>query len=193
MERICVYCGSRTGEDERYRTATAAFGAELARREIGLVYGGGGVGLMGVLAESVLDAGGEAIGVIPEGMANSERPPADLTETIVVDSMHTRKQTMFERAEGFVALPGGLGTLEELLEMLTWSQLGIHDYPCGVLNVAGYYDGLVTFLDTAVSEGFVPAAHRDLLTVGEDPASLLDALAAFTPPEREKRMDVDEA
>lgn len=175
MDRICVYCGSRPSHDGRHREATEAFGRELVRREVDLVYGGGGVGLMDVLARTVLDAGGEVVGVIPRDLRDRERPPADLTDLRVVESMHERKRTMFELSEGFAALSGGLGTLEELFEMLTWAQLDIHDHPCGLLNVGGYYDDLLGFVDTAVAEGFVMEAHRDLLTVRGEPAALLDA------------------
>jgi hypothetical protein len=190
MDRICVYCGSRPGRDERYRETTVAFGRELLERDIGLVYGGGGVGLMGVLAETVLAGGGEVIGVIPTPLRERERPPDGLTDLVVVDSMHARKQRMFEFAEGFAALAGGLGTLEELFEMVTWAQLGIHDYPCGLLNVDGYYDGLIDFLDTAVTAGFVPEDHRTLLAVHDDPADLIAEFEAYTPPDRDGQLDI---
>jgi hypothetical protein len=192
VNRICVYCGSREGRDPAYREATAAFGRELVRRGLDLVYGGGGVGLMNVLAESVLDGGGEVVGVIPGTLRERERPPPDLTDLRVVGSMHERKRTMFDLSDGFVALPGGFGTLEELFEMLTWAQLGIHDHPCGLLNVAGYYDDLVAFADGATDAGFVPGDHRELLTVAEDPGALLDAFEAYEPPEREAQLDVEE-
>jgi hypothetical protein len=192
MNRVCVYCGSRLGRGEQYREVTVAFGEELVRRDIGLVYGGGGVGLMGVLAETVLAGGGDVVGVIPTALRERERPPADLTELVVVDSMHDRKRQMFDRAEGFAALAGGLGTLEELFEMLTWAQLGIHDYPCGLLNVDGYYDGLLSFVDTAVSAQFVPEDHRALLTVRDDPADLIAELEAYAPPDRDGQLGVDE-
>jgi uncharacterized protein (TIGR00730 family) len=189
MDRICVYCGSRSGTEERYREQTVAFGQELVEREIDLVYGGGGVGLMGVLAETVLAGGGEVIGVIPDALQGAERPPGDLTDLVVVDSMHARKERMFELAEGFAALAGGLGTLEELFEMLTWSQLGFHDYPCGVLNVDGYYDGLVDFLDTAVAAGFVPEDNRRLLQIHNDPADLIAAFERQRATARDDRPD----
>lgn len=183
MDRICVYCGSRPGRGSAYADAAAAFGRELARRDLGLVYGGGGVGLMGTLAESVLDAGGTAIGVLPEALAEREQPPPELTDLRVVGSMDARKREMFGLADGFVALPGGLGTLDELLETLTRAQLGIHDRPCGLLNLDGYYDDLLAFLDGAVREGFVAREHRRLLTVEEESGDLLDALGAPEPPD----------
>lgn len=192
MDRICVYCGSRLGRAVQYREETVAFGQELVQRDIGLVYGGGGVGLMGVLAETVLAGGGEVIGVIPTALREPERPPDDLTDLIVVESMHARKQQMFDLAEGFAALAGGLGTLEELFEMLTWAQLGIHDYPCGILNVDGYYDGLISFIDAAVAAEFVPEEHRALLTVREDPADLIAEFETYTPPDRDEQLDPGE-
>lgn len=192
MDRLCVYCGSRSGRADAYREAAVAVGRELARRDVGLVYGGGGVGLMNALARAVLAGGGEVIGVIPEALRAVERPPVELTELRTVDSMHERKRTMFELADGFVALPGGLGTLDELFEMVTWAQLGIHDYPCGVLNVEGYYDGLLDHVDHAVAEGFVPEAHRELLVVADEPAGLFESLERYEPPPLEKTMDLEE-
>lgn len=183
MDRICVYCGSKSGRGSAYADAAAAFGRELVRRDLGLVYGGGGVGLMGTLAESVLDAGGTAIGVIPEALSERERPPPDLSELRVVGSMDARKREMFRLADGFVALPGGLGTLDELLETLTRAQLGIDDHPCGLLNVDGYYDDLLAFLDGAVHEGFLSPEHRRLLSVADEPGTLLDAVGASGPPD----------
>jgi uncharacterized protein (TIGR00730 family) len=140
---------------------------------------------MGVLAETVLDEGGEVTGVIPTALLEAERPPDDLTDLVVVDSMHARKRRMFDLAEGFVALAGGFGTLEELFEMLTWAQLGLHDYPCGILNVDGYYDGLLAFVDAAVDAEFVPETHRTLLTVHDDAAGLLTEFETYTPPDRD--------
>ena len=174
MDRLCVYCGSRSGHDPSFGAEAAAFGRELVERNVDLVYGGGGVGLMGVLAESVLDAGGDVIGVIPADLTERERLPDGLSEVRVVESMHERKRTMFDLASGFVALAGGLGTLDELFEMLTWAQLDIHDYPCGLLNVNGYYDELLAFLDTAVAAGFVADDHRELVRVHDDAGTLLE-------------------
>src|SRR5690606_5459941 len=158
-------------------------GRRLAAEGIGLVYGGASVGLMGVLADAVLDAGGEAVGVLPYGLAAKEIAHPGLTKLHLVDSMHERKALMAELSDGFVALPGGLGTLEEIAEILTWAQLGIHSKPCGLLNVAGYYDGLVTFLDHAEAEGLLHPLHRALVHVEAEPATLLDRFRAYDPPE----------
>lgn len=192
MERICVYCGSSPGRSPDYAEAARTLGEELVGRELGLVYGGASIGLMGELADAVLDAGGEAIGVIPEALYYREVPHEDLTELEIVDSMHARKQRMVDLASGFIALPGGLGTVEELFEVLTWAQLGFHEHPCGVLNVAGYYDELEGFLDRAVTEEFVAPAHREMVLVDDDPAALLDAFTDYTPPEVEKWIDAEE-
>ena len=182
MERICVYCGSSPSRDPAYREAAEAFGRTLAARDLDLVYGGGDVGMMGAVADGTLNAGGEAYGVIPESLVERETPHQDLTELEVVDSMHTRKARMAELSDAFVALPGGYGTLEELMEVLTWAQLGLHDYPCGLLNVSGYFDGLVAFFDHAVEEGFVSADHREMIQVAVDADALLDAFATYEPP-----------
>jgi uncharacterized protein (TIGR00730 family) len=190
--RVCVYAGSNPGSDPAYAEATRALGAELAARGIGLVYGGGKVGLMGVIADTVLAAGGEAIGVMPQALIDREIGHPGLTELKVVHSMHERKALMAELGDAFVALPGGIGTLEELIEVYTWSQLGIHDKACGVLNVRGYYDGLATLLDHAVAEGFLRAQHRAVLSFAEDPAHLLDALAAYEPPRVGKWLELDQ-
>jgi uncharacterized protein (TIGR00730 family) len=192
MRRVCVYAGSNPGSHPAYTEAARALAAELAERGIGLVYGGGKVGLMGVIADTVLAAGGEAIGVMPQALIDREIGHPRLTELKVVGSMHERKAQMAELADAFIALPGGIGTLEELIEVYTWSQLGIHDKACGVLNVRGYYDGLATFLDHAVQEGFLRAQHRAVLSVAEDPAELLDALAAFEPPRVGKWLELDQ-
>jgi uncharacterized protein (TIGR00730 family) len=164
----------------------------MAERSIGLVFGGGKVGLMGVLADTIIQAGGEAIGVMPQALIDREIGHPGLTELKVVDSMHERKAQMAELAHGFIAVPGGIGTLEELIEVYTWSQLGIHDHGCGVLNTRGYYDGLATFLDHAVSEGFLRPQHRATLVVEEDPGALLDALATFEPPRIGKWLELDQ-
>jgi uncharacterized protein (TIGR00730 family) len=186
VERVCVYCGSSPGHDPSYREAARDLGEALLDRDLGLVYGGASVGLMGTVADTVLDGGGEAIGVIPAALEDREVAHAGLTELEVVDSMHERKQRMVELSDGFVALPGGLGTLEEILEVLTWAQLGIHDDPCGLLNVAGFYDGLVDHLDGATEAGFVSPAHRELAQVASDPDTLLDAFADYEPPTEPK-------
>ena len=182
MKRVCVFCGSSEGARPAYADATRALGAELVKRGLGLVYGGGSVGLMGVLADTVLAAGGEVIGVIPGPLASRELAHAGLTEMRVVGSMHERKATMAQLSDGFVALPGGLGTLEETLEVLTWAQLGIHGKPVGVLNVEGYWDGLGRMLAHAVEEGFVRPDYAALLLFGATPAELLGRLAGWRPP-----------
>ena len=182
MTRVCVFCGSSTGARPAYAEAARALGAALVRRGVGLVYGGGSVGLMGVVADTVLAAGGEVVGVIPQGLATKELAHGGLTELRVVASMHDRKATMASLADGFVALPGGLGTLEETLEVLTWVQLGIHDKPVGVLNVEGYFDALGDLLRHAVREGFMRREYFDLLLFADAPDELLDRLAAWRPP-----------
>ena len=182
MRRLCVFCGSAEGTRPAYADAARALGRELAKRGLGLVYGGGSVGLMGVLADTVLAEGGEVIGVIPGPLASRELAHAGLTELRVVGSMHERKATMARLSDGFVALPGGLGTFEETLEVLTWAQLGIHRKPVGVLNVEGYWDGLERMLGHAVREGFVRAEYAALLLVGRSAPELLDRFAAWHAP-----------
>jgi uncharacterized protein (TIGR00730 family) len=193
VRRVCVYAGSNPGSDPAYAEAAAAFATTMAERGIGLVYGGGKVGLMGVLADTMLDAGGEAIGVMPQSLIDREIGHSGLTELKVVDSMHERKALMAELADAFVAVPGGIGTLEELIEVYTWSQLGIHDKACGVLNVKGYYDNLAALLDHAVAEGFLRPQHRAVLSVASEPAELLDRLAAYEPPSVTKWLELDES
>ena len=178
MPRICVYAGSSFGASAEYAAAAAAFGRACARRGLGIVYGGGRVGLMGVLADAALAAGGEVIGVIPHALAARELSHLTLTELIPVDSMHERKHRMAQLADSYVALPGGIGTLEEVIEIFTWLQLGIHLKPVGLLNVGGYYDPLLHFLDHMRNEEFLSPAHRALLAVDPEPESLLDRLAA---------------
>jgi uncharacterized protein (TIGR00730 family) len=182
MKRVCVFAGSATGQRPEYAEAARDLAAELGRRGLGLVYGGGSVGLMGVLADTALAAGVEVIGVIPRPIASKELAHTGLTELRLVATMHERKATMAALVDGFVALPGGLGTFEETLEMLTWSQLGVHAKPVGVLNAAGYYDGLLRWLSHAVNEGFVHRANLGLLLFGDTASELLDALAAWRPP-----------
>jgi uncharacterized protein (TIGR00730 family) len=184
--RICIYCGSSRGRDPAYADGARALARALVRRGLGLVYGGASVGLMGVVADEVLALGGSAIGVIPRSLQRKELAHAGLTELIVTSSMHERKARMAELADGFIALPGGVGTLEELFEIWTWAQLGIHARPCGLLNVAGYFDALAGFLDRAVDEGFVRPPHRAMLLVESDPDRLLDRFAAYAPPRVEK-------
>jgi hypothetical protein len=182
VKRICVFCGSSEGARPAYAEAARALGGELVARGLGLVYGGGSVGLMGVLADTVLAAGGEVIGVIPGPLASRELAHVGLTEMRVVGSMHERKATMASLCDGFLALPGGLGTIEETLEVLTWAQLGIHQKPVGVLNVEGYWDGLERLLARAVREGFVRPEYAALLLFGGTPATLLDRFAAWRAP-----------
>ncbi|HEV8584577.1 MAG TPA: TIGR00730 family Rossman fold protein [Methylomirabilota bacterium] len=182
MKRVCVFAGSSAGTRPEYAAAARALAGECARRRIGVVYGGGSVGLMGVLADAALAAGVEVIGVIPRPLASRELAHTGLTEMRVVESMHERKATMNALADGFVALPGGLGTFEETLEVLTWAQLGIHAKPVGVLNVEGYYDGLLRWLSHAVGEGFVRREHLGLLLFADAPGELLDRFAAWTSP-----------
>ncbi len=183
MSRLCVFCGSSAGGRPGYADAARRLGTELVARGIGLVYGGGKVGLMGVLADAVLSQGGEAIGIIPEPLVARELAHRGLTELRIVGSMHERKATMAALADGFIALPGGFGTLEETFEILTWAQLGIHAKPVGVLNVEGYWDGLRQLVGQAVAEGFVRPEYAELLMFAETPAALLDRFAAWRPPD----------
>ncbi len=192
MKRICVFCGSNNGTQSVYSEAARAMGSSLARRGIGLVYGGGGIGLMSVVAEAVIKEGGEVIGVIPQSLYNKEVAHQGLKDLRVVGSMHERKALMAELSDGFIALPGGYGTLEEFCEVLTWAQLGFHRKPCGILNVEGFYNQLLSFLDHAVSEGFVRELHRSLVLVDQDPESLLDRLMSYKPPLLDKWIDLGE-
>src|SRR5882757_6715329 len=183
--RIAVYCGSKAGSDDSFRAAAEALGDELVRRGVGLVYGGARVGLMGILADTVLRGGGEVIGVIPAQLQERELAHAGLTQLHVVGSMHERKALMADQADGFVALPGGVGTLDEFFEMWTWGQLGIHAKPLGLLDVGGYFDHLLSFADDMVRAGFLSAAHRAMISVSALPGPLLDAMAtAVVPPEK---------
>jgi uncharacterized protein (TIGR00730 family) len=182
LRSLCVYCGSNRGADPAFAEATRALAELLAARRIRVVYGGGKVGLMGVLADAALAAGGEVAGVIPQHLVDREIGHSGLTELRVVGSMHERKALMAELADGFVALPGGIGTLEELIEVYTWSQLGLHRKPLGLLNVSGYYDGLAGFLDHAVRCEFLRPQHRAVLAVEAEPDALLARLARAEPP-----------
>lgn len=192
MDSICVYCGSSPGRDPVYAEAAIDFADEIVSRDLSLVYGGSSVGVMGTLADAVLDADGEVIGVIPAALEEKEVAHPNLSELHVVESMHSRKQMMVDLAEGFVALPGGLGTIEEIFEVLTWAQLGIHEHPCGFLNINSYYDDLTAFLDTTVAEEFVKPIHRERVIVESTPAALLDAFTSYEPPQVEKWIDRDE-
>lgn len=189
MKRICVFCGSSSGANPVYLQAAREVGRTLAGRGLGLVYGGGSVGLMGAVADAALEAGGEVVGVIPRALQLRELAHARLTTLLVVGSMHERKAKMAELSDGFLALPGGMGTLEEFAEILTWAQLGLHSRPCGLLDVAGYYRPLVAFFDRAAGEGFVRPDHRRLVMVGEEPGDLLDRFATWTPPAVERWID----
>lgn len=182
MNRVCVYCGSSPGDGDVYVEAARSLGQLLASSGIGLVYGGASKGLMGILADAVLDAGGSVTGVIPNALRDKEIAHEGLTDLHVVDSMHDRKSLMAVLSDGFVALPGGFGTLEEIVEVLTWGQLSFHAKPCGLLNVDHYYDRLLAFLDHAVSRGFVREAHRRMLLVSDTPAALLDQFEHYEPP-----------
>jgi uncharacterized protein (TIGR00730 family) len=178
---LCVYCGSRSGELPAYTEAAQAVGREIGRRGWQLVYGGGRAGLMGVVADAALDAGASVVGVIPHSLMERELGHLGLTELHVVDTMHQRKTLMAERSDAFLALPGGIGTFEELFEVWTWRQLGYHDKPIGLLNVAGYYDALLGFLQHGLDQGFMAAAQSSLLQVDTDALALLERLATIAP------------
>lgn len=186
MKSICVYCGSSAGARPEYAALARSVGALLAARGITLVYGAGNVGLMGIAAEAALAAGGKVVGIIPQALMEWEVAHTDLSELIVVNDMHERKLMMADRADGFIALPGGIGTLEELFETWTWLQLGFHGKPIALLDVAGYYAALLAFLDHMVAEKFLKAKQRDLLMAGSDPVEILDRMARFVPPESDK-------
>lgn len=184
MRRICVYCGSSPGARPVYAEAARAMGRALVARGLGLVYGGANRGLMGIVADEVLAGGQEAIGVIPHGLVNLEVAHQGLTEQHVVDTLHERKALMVELSDGLVTLPGGHGSHDELFEALTWLQLGIHDMPVGLLNLEGYYDGLLAHLDRCSEEGFIQPAYRDMLLVADTAEGLLERFDGFTPPDR---------
>jgi len=186
MKSICVYCGSSPGRTETYSKAARHLGRALAKRGIKLVYGGASVGIMGVLADAVLEYGGQAVGVIPEALVKKEVAHHHLSELHVTGSMHERKMLMAELSDGFIALPGGIGTLEEIFEIWTWAQLGFHKKPFGMLNIDGYYDSLITFLDHTVAEQFVKQSHRSMLMFEKDSEALLDRLSCYMAPDVEK-------
>jgi len=192
IKKICVYCGSSPGKTPAYSLAAASLAKAMCNRGIGLVYGGAAVGVMGAVANAVLEAGGEAIGVIPKSLAVKEVAHNNLNELHVVSSMHERKAMMADLADGFIALPGGWGTLEEIFEMLTWAQLGFHDKPCGLLNTEGYYDGLIDFLENSFEQQFVNELFRPLLMQAREPAELLDQFAIYRAPKVRKWMGEDE-
>jgi len=189
MKRVCVFAGSSAGAQPEYRQAAQALGRALGERGIGVVYGGACVGLMGVMADAALAAGSEVTGVIPSALVAKEIAHRGLTDLRVVESMHERKALMADRSDAFVALPGGWGTLDEFFEVLTWGQLGLHRKPCGLLNVRGYFDRLLSFLDHSVDEGFVRREYRSMIAVADSPDSLLDMLSSYRAPLVEKWID----
>lgn len=186
ISRLCVFCGSCRGVRPEYAAAARVLGAALVEEGITLVYGGGRVGLMGVIADAMLERGGDVIGVIPHALDTKELAHDGLTEMHVVDSMHERKGLMADLADGFIALPGGFGTFDEFIEIVTWAQLGIHAKPCGLLNVAGYFDKLIALLEHAVAERFIKPEHRDLVLVESDHQRLLGRLRTYTSPVADK-------
>ena len=193
MKTVCVFCGSASGSNPVYAAAARELGAELVRRDLGLVYGGGRIGLMGEVAIAVTAAGGTVVGVIPEALAGKEIAYADATELIMTDTMHARKSLMADRADAFLTLPGGFGTCDELFEILTWSQLGIHHKPVGLLNVGGFFTPLLAWLDRVVQEGLLKQKHRELLIVSDSVPDLLNQLDAYVaPPPEAKWLAADE-
>lgn len=186
MKRISVFCGSRPGNRPEYRQTARELGQILVEEQIELVYGGGKVGLMGEIATTVVQAGGQVIGVIPQHLASRELIHPAVADMRVVDSMHERKALMAELGEGFIALPGGFGTLEEIAEVLTWAQIGLHHKPCGLLNINGYFNSVMDFLAHAVSQGFVDTEHRQMILVDSDPRGLLEQFEAYQPPTIDK-------
>jgi hypothetical protein len=191
IRRVCVFCGSNTGAQGDYAAAAARLGVLLGERGLGVVYGGGNVGLMGILADAALASGATVIGVIPEKLVAVELAHRGLSELRVVGSMHERKALMAELADAFIALPGGLGTLDELFETWTWGQLGYHGKPCGLLDVGRYFGPLIAFLDHAVAEGFIRPEHRRMILVETDPARLLDRFSGYEPPRLGKWLERD--
>lgn len=192
MQRVCIFCGSHTGSRPVYIAAAHEMGVALAQRGVDLVYGGGHVGLMGILADTVLKHGGRVIGIMPQHLFDKEIAHNGLTELRVVGSMHERKALMATLADAFIALPGGYGTFEEFCEILTWGQLGLHHKPCGLLNVKGFYDPLLALFDHAVSEGFVREIYRTMVLVDTDPTQLLNRFEAYQPPAIPKWMDLEQ-
>jgi uncharacterized protein (TIGR00730 family) len=180
IKRICVFCGSYSGTREIYGEQARALGRSMAERGIGLVYGGGGIGMMGAVADAVIEARGEVIGVIPYALATKERARRDI-DMRVVNTMHERKAMMAELSDAFIAMPGGFGTLEEMMETITWGQLGIHQKPVGLLNVAGYYDPLLAMVDRAIDEGFILPHYRNLFVASSGVAELFDLMRKFQP------------
>jgi uncharacterized protein (TIGR00730 family) len=192
MKYLCVFCGSNFGARPIYKLAAQELGRTLGERGLGLVYGGGNVGLMGTIADAVLAAGGEAIGVIPKALVEKELAHVGLTQLHEVGSMHDRKAMMAELSDGFIAMPGGFGTFEEFCEVLTWAQLGFHKKPCGLLNIDGYYDPLITMFNHAVEEQFVHSRHQSLVLIDAQIDALLNKLASFEPITFQKWVDRNE-
>jgi uncharacterized protein (TIGR00730 family) len=192
IKKICVYCGSSPGKNPAYLLAARELANVMCERGIGLVYGGAAVGVMGSIANAVLEAGGEAVGVIPKALAVKEVAHENLSELHVVASMHERKAMMADLADGFIALPGGWGTLEEIFEILTWAQLGFHEKPCGLLNIEGYYDGLIDFLENSFEQQFVNDLCRPMLMKAHEPVALLDQFSTYQAPKVRKWMGQDE-
>jgi uncharacterized protein (TIGR00730 family) len=186
MKNICVFCGSSTGSNPEYIAQARRFADELLTRKYRLVYGGARIGLMGEIADTVLDGGGEAVGVMPRGLVDREVAHGGLTELRIVETMHERKAVMADLADGYVALPGGCGTIDELFETLTWAQLQIHEKPTGLLNIQNYYSGLLAYVDHAVEEGFIRDCHRKMLLVDTNPSSLFDLMEAYRPVRTDK-------
>lgn len=193
MRSVCVFCGSNPGHHPVYAAGARAMGAEIAKRGLTLVYGGGAVGLMGIVANAALDAGGEVHGVIPKALRDKEIGHIGLTRLEIVDTMHTRKARMAELSDGFIAMPGGIGTFEELFEIWTWGQLGIHAKPLALLNVAGFYDPLAVFLDRTTEEGFLKPNHRAMVMTDTEPATLLDRMQAYVPAATYKWIEKEQA
>jgi uncharacterized protein (TIGR00730 family) len=192
MKSIAVFCGSNSGFRPEYRQAAQTLAGDLVERNIRLVFGGGNIGLMGIIADTVMKAGGQVIGIIPDSLDDREVGHRGITELKVVGSMHERKAMMAELSDGFIAMPGGIGTFEEFFEILTWAQLGFHEKPCGLLNVAGYYDGLLRLCDNAVTEGFLRPVHRRLILDESESAILLERMTNYKPEAVEKWLDRDD-
>ena len=192
MKRVCVFCGSKVGANTKYREAAVELGRLLVRHQFGLVFGGGSVGLMGIIADTVLEEGGDVIGVIPERLATKELLHPDVPDMRVVHDMHKRKALMAELSDAFVAIPGGLGTFEELFEVITWAQLGFHRKNIGLLNVSGFFDPLVTLIDHSIQEGFIKARNRDLIFVDDCPERLVLRLQEHTMPKVKQWLGPDQ-
>ena len=186
MKNLCVFCGSSFGSDTKYAQAAEHLGTIIAERNLGLVYGGGRVGLMGEIADTVIKAKGHVIGVIPKQLHEREVSHNGISDLRVVDSMHERKALMAELSDGFIAMPGGFGTIEEIFEVITWAQLNFHNKPCGLLNINGYYDNLIKFMDNAVKEKFIEPENRAMILIDEEPETLLEKMMNYAPPKVDK-------